>query len=541
LSNSPRDRIAAAFDRELAHTPVPPSLRAQAVHSVMLGPRVQVGPKHSWAIAMVAAVLAIAVVVTLVVGSRALRSSPIPAKPSAPPAARTSGSVAYDEASGQLVLFGGSVNQSTAVNETWTWDSKGWTLHHLKTTPTAREQAAMAYDPIHHNVVLFGGMALLRPSGKGGPSAQGGLAPVTDTWTWDGRSWTMRATPHEPAFNSIWAPAAAFDPVSGMVLAFGYPKSGTGEAAGPGPSQTWAWSGSDWVQLHPRTTPAVGQATLVFDGKHLLLLGQGGPVRGRFVTATWMWDGTNWTLLTPTIDLPSTGWTSAAYDPQLGRVILLNGETWAWDGSTWSRQHPTNGPSGVGYVVYDTANKRILSWGDQVLSSGNADLWAWGGDNWKLLQAGPAYAGQQYGADYLGVMSPAAAEAAVRSVVKNTSPVLMPASLPAGMDAKVFATTDGFSIEYRSDQRDKDLTWGIVVPNPPPGGSHSSDTHVTFRGGTAEYFVFDTTVPQSTRWLMWIGPGTMAVPQTKAPGVPYFLSAVGLTDQEFWQIANSLK
>lgn len=536
MSNSPRDRIAAAFDRELAHAPVPPSLRAQAVHSAVHDPRLLDGEKHSWTLAMVAAILAIAVVATLVVGSRALRSNPIPARPTAPPAARTQGSVAYDDARGQLVLFGGLVGQSTTVNETWTWDGKSWKLQTPKTSPSAREQAAMAYDPVHHNVVLFGGLARGNVSGKGGA-----LVPVMDTWTWDGRTWTMRATSHEPVFNSSWPAAAAFDPVSGMVLAFGYPQGGTGEAAGPGPSQTWAWNGSDWVQLHPRTTPTVGLATLVFDGKHLLLLGQGGQVRGRYVTATWTWDGADWKLLSPAIDLPSYAWMSAAYDEQHGRVILLNGETWAWDGSTWSRQHPADGPSGVGYVVYDTTRHQVISWGEQVGTTGDADLWAWGGDTWKLLQAGPAHAGPQYGPDYVGVMTPAAAEAAVRSTVKSTSPVLMPASLPAGMDARVFATTSDFSIEYRSDQRDKDITWGIVVPNPPPGGSHSSDTRVNFRGGSAEYFVFDTTVPQSSRWLMWIGPGTMAVPQTKAPGVPYFLSAAGLTDQEFWQIANSLK
>jgi hypothetical protein len=33
----------------------------------------------------------------------------------------------------------------------------------------------------------------------------------------------------------------------------------------------------------------------------------------------------------------------------------------------------------------------------------------------------------------------------------------------------------------------------------------------------------------------------MAQPMTKAPGVPYFLSTDGLTDQEFWVLANSLK
>jgi hypothetical protein len=58
---------------------------------------------------------------------------------------------------------------------------------------------------------------------------------------------------------------------------------------------------------------------------------------------------------------------------------------------------------------------------------------------------------------------------------------------------------------------------------------------------TAQYQVYDATSELSSRWLMWTEPGTMAQQQTKTPGVPYFLSADGLTDQEFWQIANSLR
>ena len=30
-------------------------------------------------------------------------------------------------------------------------------------------------------------------------------------------------------------------------------------------------------------------------------------------------------------------------------------------------------------------------------------------------------------------------------------------------------------------------------------------------------------------------------PQVAGPGVPYFLAADGLTDAEFWQVANSLR
>jgi hypothetical protein len=40
---------------------------------------------------------------------------------------------------------------------------------------------------------------------------------------------------------------------------------------------------------------------------------------------------------------------------------------------------------------------------------------------------------------------------------------------------------------------------------------------------------------------MWNEPGTTAEQVMKVPGVPYFLSADGLTDAEFWQMANSLR
>jgi hypothetical protein len=39
---------------------------------------------------------------------------------------------------------------------------------------------------------------------------------------------------------------------------------------------------------------------------------------------------------------------------------------------------------------------------------------------------------------------------------------------------------------------------------------------------------------------MWNNPGVMADSQIKASGVPYFLTADGLTEEEFWKVANSL-
>jgi hypothetical protein len=80
-----------------------------------------------------------------------------------------------------------------------------------------------------------------------------------------------------------------------------------------------------------------------------------------------------------------------------------------------------------------------------------------------------------------------------------------------------------------------------VVANPPPGTDKAVNRTMKFRGVTATYQIADGSSPLSQRWLMWNEPGTMPNSSIKAPGIPYFMSSEGLTDQEFWQIANSLR
>ena len=88
--------------------------------------------------------------------------------PATSPPARVSAPMAYDAATGNVVLFGGLGNRNV-LNSTWTWDGSTWTKQAPKTSPLARSGASMAYDAATGNAVLFGG--------------QGG-AFLGDTWTW---------------------------------------------------------------------------------------------------------------------------------------------------------------------------------------------------------------------------------------------------------------------------------------------------------------------------------------------------------------------
>ena len=76
--------------------------------------------------------------------------------------------MAYDAATGNVVLFGGY--DGNAYGDTWTWDGSTWTQQAPATSPGARYGAVMADDAATGNVVLFGGADI--------------KLVLDDTWTW---------------------------------------------------------------------------------------------------------------------------------------------------------------------------------------------------------------------------------------------------------------------------------------------------------------------------------------------------------------------
>lgn len=490
-------------------------------------------------VVVLAPIVVIAVVAAFVIGTHLVPSRRAPAGSTLPPDARMGAAVAYDEARRQVVLFGGQSRSSSPLDETWTWDGQRWSEARAAARPAPRTGALTAYDAPRNVVVMFGG------TGKG-PSTRSAPVDLTDTWTWDGSRWTQQHPAHTPSLGGGgWPSTMASDPSSKSILLFGFVMSSSG-SINENVAETWSWNGSDWTKLAAATGPQT-PATMFSDGHHAFLIGQPfWPVNGRTVYQIWRWDGDAWTLMTFQRDLPATaGIGGIAFDQQHGALVLLNADTWTWDGSGWWRQHPATHPTTVGYMVYFAALHEVVSWGDQYGSPDNA-MWKWDGTTWSLLQAGtvtPPTPSPTEGKGVVeaGPMSPVDATALIRKTVTTESPVLMPGWLPAGLEATVSAGADGFTVRYLSDQREIDINWGILVPNPPPAPPNAGGGPVQFRGVTAEYMVSDKTATYSSRWLMWNEPGKMATFPTKSGEVPFFLSADGLTDQEFWQVANSLQ
>jgi hypothetical protein len=87
------------------------------------------------------------------------------------PPGREVESMAYDAATGTVLMFGGRGNGNSGdLNDTWTWNGTAWTEQQPAASPPAREAGAMAYDAATGTVVLFGG---------GDP-----VRTFDDTWTW---------------------------------------------------------------------------------------------------------------------------------------------------------------------------------------------------------------------------------------------------------------------------------------------------------------------------------------------------------------------
>ena len=249
-----------------------------------------------------------AVAIVAVVGAGAgayfgLRGAAGPgSRPGVSPPARAFAAAAYDEASHQVVLFGGIGAEGSALNDTWTWGGSTWAQRHPATSPPARAYAAMTYDPKAHDVVLVGGRLTTNPpatvcSGSiaaGGPNATPGVArpqpscassPPTafsDTWVWDGSTWRLAGA--APAVLVGQSPALGTDPTSGQVLLFGESPSVAMRPACPSPAPSfppgtpipqvaipcltspspsvgaWVWRGTSWAALtagSPPTGPGV--------------------------------------------------------------------------------------------------------------------------------------------------------------------------------------------------------------------------------------------------------------------------------------------
>ncbi len=212
--------------------------------------------------------------------------------PASSPPARAGARLAFDPATGQIILFGGD-GYSGPFGDTWAWNGTDWSQLAPASSPPARDYASMAFDAVTGQVLLFGGYS------------------VRDTWAWDDGTWTELNPAASPPTRD--AASLAFDPATGQLLLFGGNSNGL-------VADTWvfgfAHAVNGWTQLSPASSPpALDYSSMAFDPATGQLILFGGDSHSGFLGDTWAWTGGTWTQLNPASSPPARIGASMAFDP----------------------------------------------------------------------------------------------------------------------------------------------------------------------------------------------------------------------------------
>jgi hypothetical protein len=184
------------------------------------------------------------------------------ATPAHAPGPLVGAGMAFDEARGVVLLFGGLLAGVGLSDQTWQWDGSDWTQLLPATRPSARFKPALVYDKRRSRVVLFGGVPQLR-----------------DLWEWDGTSWIALTPAQLPPLGQL--PTLAYDEARERVVAFGL---------GATSDEHWEWDGSDWRRRTPARLPSPRmEAAMAYDEARRCVVLYGGQLSslGRIYSDTW--------------------------------------------------------------------------------------------------------------------------------------------------------------------------------------------------------------------------------------------------------------
>lgn len=152
------------------------------------------------------------------------------ASPAHQPPARQYSLAAWDGASSQVVLWGGSLDGQPSRNraaETWTWDGSDWTNRTGAQAPPASEADSISSGQ--------SGVVLYTVDGTG----------TAQAWTFNGSAWTrLQASPPPARYGA----AMAYDPNHHVLYLFGGER---GDCCGGKTNELWAYDGSAWRRLGP--------------------------------------------------------------------------------------------------------------------------------------------------------------------------------------------------------------------------------------------------------------------------------------------------
>jgi MYXO-CTERM domain-containing protein len=293
------------------------------------------------------------------------------------PQVRGRGAMVYDSARNRAVLFGGDDSASAYLSDTWEWDGASWSLR-ATTGPTARRDFAMAYDSDRNRTVLYGG--------------QNAQPALDDTWEWDGYGWTQSCTGCVP--GQRYGHSMAYDAVGKKTVLFGgY------NAASTALNSTYAWNGTTWTMVSSPAITARAYAAMSWDPTNGRVLLFGGRAGASVFNDTWTFNGTTWSsVASSTIPAARYGAVLAPYGT---RMLLFGGydnttylsDTYLFNSPNWSLATPASAPTGRwgAFHTYDTARLKVVVYsGKSSPAYYDGELWEYDTNNWAKTERFPS-------------------------------------------------------------------------------------------------------------------------------------------------------
>jgi hypothetical protein len=297
-----------------------------------------------------------------------------------PPACEPSQALDFDPIRREFILCIPVDRSGITAQETWSFDGNVWTLRQLP-NPTPRGYPAMVWDGASSRIILFGGYD---------PLVGGALS---DTWAWDGQSWTRLSPTRSPGPRS--AARMAYDSQRQRCVLFG----GYDQINSTRLSDTWEWDGADWTRVATPTSPpgrdAHGMAYDAGRARTVIFGGFGGGMRND----TWEYDGNDWSQISTAFTPAARNRVQMVYSAWAGGVVLHSGgdicahynELLGFDGVNWSPVATTPAPipaarQGGGLAV-DAATGRILAAFGQLT---RCPTRTYSNDGWWLVPIEPA-------------------------------------------------------------------------------------------------------------------------------------------------------
>ena len=228
------------------------------------------------------------------------------------PPARAASQMAYDAITQKVVLFGG-YNGTRYLSDTWLWDGK--TSHWTRATPA------------HHPTAVTSPMLFTDPNGR--VDVYGGFDGrfyQYSMWQWTGSDWRRLSLVMLPYARS--SAAVGVNGITGEVVLFG-------GLADINPVNTWTYDGKSWTLQFPRTQPQwVYAGSAAFDPNLKAVVLFGGGSGGIDQNTTWEWireptwegDGFTWKQVVTAKSPPPREGAGMAYSPSLGHDIIFGGQ-----------------------------------------------------------------------------------------------------------------------------------------------------------------------------------------------------------------------